>query len=76
MTGKIDLNIKIYSIFGDNVGEGDGSVHLVIGGAAINILLWEEQIVLTETVMAARGSILSTHQIYIVQCRRIVLYLQ
>ena len=53
------------------------SVHLVIGGAAINILLREEQIVLTEAVMASRGTILlNTHQIYIVQCRRIVLYLQ
>ena len=50
------------------------SVHLVIGGAAINILLWEEQIVLTEAVVAARGTILNTHQIY--HCRRIFLYLQ
>ena len=63
MTGKIDLNIKIYSIFGDNVG--DGCVHLVIGCTAINILLWEEQIVLTEAVMASRGPILNTHQIYL-----------
>ena len=51
------------------------SVHLVIGCTAINILLWEEQIVLTETVMASRGPILNTHQIYIVQCRRIVIVL-
>ena len=52
------------------------SVHLIVRGASINILLSEEQIVLTEAVMAARGTILNTHQIYIVQCRRIVLYLQ
>ena len=43
--------------------ESSVPVHLVIGGAAINILLREEQIVLTEAVMAARGTILNTHQI-------------
>ena len=40
-------------------------IHLVIGCTAINILLREEQIVLTEAVMAARGTILNTHQIYL-----------
>ena len=45
--------------------ESSVPVHLVIGGAAINILLREEQIVLTEAVMAARGTILNTHQIYL-----------
>ena len=45
--------------------ESSVPVHLVIGGAAINILLREEQIVLTEAVMAARGTNLNTHQIYL-----------
>ena len=48
-------------------------VHLVIGGAAINILLREEQIVLTEAVMAARGTILNTHQIYLIS---LILYIR
>ena len=53
--------------------ESSVPVHLVIGGAAINILLREEQIVLTEAVMAARGTILNTHQIYLIS---LILYIR
>ena len=48
-------------------------IHLVIGCTAINILLREEQIVLTEAVMAARGTILNTHQIYLIS---LILYIR
>ena len=53
--------------------ESSVPVNLVIGGAAINILLREEQIVLTEAVMAARGTILNTHQIYLIS---LILYIR